>query len=151
MREPVGQTQPRHHRVEPRFVDITAGGDVKEVMFSAAVSVGTRLNAWNTNPIRSRRNVVMALSPSAVSSTSPMRTLPDVATSSPARQCACVDSARTRRSHDRGELARGGRHRHPYNALPGVAGSVELGGTVGNCRDLRPGTALAEVMPSRLP
>ena len=30
--------------------------------FSRAVSVGTRLNAWKTNPIRSRRSSVMALS-----------------------------------------------------------------------------------------
>ena len=31
-------------------------------MFSAAVSVGSRLNAWKMNPIRSRRSSVSCLS-----------------------------------------------------------------------------------------
>ncbi len=43
-------------------------------MFSAAVSVGTRLYAWNTNPTLSRRSSVSAFSDSIVRSTSPMKT-----------------------------------------------------------------------------
>src|SRR5664279_756994 len=61
------------------------------VMFSIAVSVGTRLNAWKTNPMRSRRILVSSLSPSLVRSASPMYTSPDVASSSAARQCMSVD------------------------------------------------------------
>ena len=61
------------------------------VMFSAAVKVGTRLNDWNTNPIRSRRRMVIFLSDRPVRSVSPMWTRPLVATSSPARQCIRVD------------------------------------------------------------
>ncbi len=42
------------------------------VMFSSAVRVGTRLNAWNTKPIRSRRSRVRSLSFMVVRSESPM-------------------------------------------------------------------------------
>ena len=45
-------------------------------MFSSAVSVGTRLNDWKTNPIWSRRSRVSALSPSEPSSWSPIITWP---------------------------------------------------------------------------
>ena len=61
------------------------------VMFSSALSVGTRLNAWKTKPIRSRRSWVSRLSSSAVRSVSPMCTVPDVAVSRPATQCISVD------------------------------------------------------------
>ena len=64
---------------------------IGRVMFSIAVSVGTRLNDWNTNPIRSRRIRVSSLSPSVVRSASPTNTCPDVASSSAARQCISVD------------------------------------------------------------
>ena len=64
---------------------------IGSVMFSSAVSVGTRLNDWKTKPIRSRRSRVSSLSPSAVRSVSPMNTWPEVAASSPARQCMSVD------------------------------------------------------------
>ena len=60
-------------------------------MFSLAVRVGTRLNAWNTKPMRSRRRLVSALSlslPSAVPSTTAS---PEVGVSSAARQCISVD------------------------------------------------------------
>ena len=60
------------------------------VMFSAAVSVGTRLNAWKTKPTRSRRSSVSRLSPS-VMSVSPMNTVPVVGASRPAMQCRSVD------------------------------------------------------------
>ena len=60
-------------------------------MFSEAVSVGMRLNAWNTNPTLSRRRVVSAFSDSVVRSTSPIRTLPEVGVSRPAMQCSRVD------------------------------------------------------------
>jgi hypothetical protein len=60
-------------------------------MFSSALSVGTRLNAWNTNPTRSRRSSVSALSLRSARDTSPMTTSPDVGLSSAARQCMSVD------------------------------------------------------------
>ncbi len=61
------------------------------VMFSRAVSVGTRLNAWKTNPTLSRRSSVSRLSFSSVRSTSPTKTCPLVGVSRPARQCSNVD------------------------------------------------------------
>ena len=60
-------------------------------MFSSAVSVGMRLNVWNTKPMRSRRSRVSSLSDSVDSSTSPMNTCPDVSESRPATQCISVD------------------------------------------------------------
>ena len=67
-------------------------------MFSAAVSVGSRLNCWKMNPTRSRRICVSFLSDSDESRTgfSPglppaSHTSPDVTESSPARQCIRVD------------------------------------------------------------
>jgi hypothetical protein len=60
-------------------------------MFSRAVSVGTRLKAWNKKPIRVRRRSVSSLSDSAPSSTSPTNTRPSARLSSPARQCTRVD------------------------------------------------------------
>ena len=41
-------------------------------MFSAAVSVGTRLKDWKIKPIRSRRNLVIPVSSSWQMSCSPM-------------------------------------------------------------------------------
>ena len=60
-------------------------------MFSAAVSVGTRLKAWNTKPMVSRRSVVSCFSLSSLRSTSPMKTWPELSVSSPAMQCIRVD------------------------------------------------------------
>ena len=60
-------------------------------MFSRAVRVGTRLNAWKTKPRRSRRKVVSALSDNVDNSVSPMKTWPEVTVSSAARQCSNVD------------------------------------------------------------
>jgi hypothetical protein len=60
-------------------------------MFSAAVSVGTRLYAWNTNPTLLRRRSVRAFSDSMVRSTSPMNTWPEVGVSRPAMQWSNVD------------------------------------------------------------
>ena len=45
---------------------------IGRVMFSSAVSVGTRLKAWKTKPIRSRRSAVIFLSDRPVSSVSPI-------------------------------------------------------------------------------
>ena len=64
---------------------------IGSVMFSSAVRVGTRLNAWNTKPIRSRRIRVSSLSPRRVRSASPTNTAPAVAASNAARQCISVD------------------------------------------------------------
>ena len=64
---------------------------IGSVMFSIAVRVGTRLKVWNTNPTRSRRSLVRALSLNFPRSASPIRTCPLVSRSSPARQCMSVD------------------------------------------------------------
>src|SRR3954468_20129030 len=53
-------------------------------MFCATVSDGSRLKAWNTNPIRSRRRMVRRRSLSRARSASPSVTVPDVGRSSPA-------------------------------------------------------------------
>ena len=60
-------------------------------MFSAAVSIGSRLKNWKMKPMWSRRSLV-----SAVSSRSPISwpatvTDPAVGLSSPARMCISVD------------------------------------------------------------
>ena len=47
-------------------------------MFSSAVRTGTRLKAWNTNPSRSRRRRVSALSSSVASSAPSTWTEPEV-------------------------------------------------------------------------
>ncbi len=60
-------------------------------MFSSAVSVGIRLNAWKTNPIRSRRSAVSSLSLRRPSSVPPTSTAPDDGVSSAAMQCISVD------------------------------------------------------------
>jgi hypothetical protein len=53
-------------------------------MFWATVSDGSRLKAWNTNPIRSRRKIVNRRSLSCPRSVSPSTTLPVEGRSSPA-------------------------------------------------------------------
>ena len=53
-------------------------------MFWATVSEGSRLKAWKTNPIRSRRRIVSRRSLSRASSVSPSATVPEVGRSSPA-------------------------------------------------------------------
>jgi hypothetical protein len=60
-------------------------------MFSPAVRVGTRLNAWKTKPTRSRRKRVSRRSERVPSSTPSMKTLPAVSESRPAVQCMSVD------------------------------------------------------------
>ena len=60
-------------------------------MFSAAVRVGTRLNDWKTNPIRSRRIWVRPASSSSPISWSPTKVRPEVGVSRPAMQCMRVD------------------------------------------------------------
>src|SRR5690349_19439801 len=60
-------------------------------MFCSAVRVGSRLNAWKTNPMRSRRSTVRSRSFRPVSSTPAIRIEPDVAVSRPASKCIRVD------------------------------------------------------------
>ena len=60
-------------------------------MFSSAVSVGSRLKDWKTNPSRSRRRIVRSRSESEARSVSPTSTCPQVSVSRPARQCIRVD------------------------------------------------------------
>ena len=69
---------------------LVPASDIGRVMFSSASSVGSRLNAWKTKPMRSRRTRVSSRSESAPRSTSPMKTWPDVSESRPARQCISV-------------------------------------------------------------
>ena len=64
---------------------------IGSVMFSAAVSVGIRLNAWKMKPMRSRRSCVSFLSLSVLRSVSPIQTEPLVSESSPASVCMSVD------------------------------------------------------------
>ena len=61
------------------------------VMFSSAVSTGSRLNAWKMKPILSRRSSVSFASLSGPSSTPSMTTVPPVGVSRPASQCINVD------------------------------------------------------------
>ena len=60
-------------------------------MFSAAVSVGTRLNDWKTKPTWSRRRMRELLVVRALRSASPMKARPEVRVSRPATQCSSVD------------------------------------------------------------
>ena len=60
-------------------------------MFSAAVSIGSRLKNWKMKPMWSRRSFVSAVSSSAVTSTPATDTSPDVGLSRPARMCMSVD------------------------------------------------------------
>jgi signal transduction histidine kinase len=59
-------------------------------MFCATVSDGSRLKAWKTNPIRSRRRIVNRRSLSCARSASPSATLPEVGRSSPAATFSSV-------------------------------------------------------------
>ncbi len=61
------------------------------VTFSSAVSVGTRLKAWNTKPMWRRRSSVSCLSLMSASSSPPISTLPEVGRSRPASRCIRVD------------------------------------------------------------
>ena len=101
-------------------------------MFSAAVSVGMRLNAWKTKPMRSRRSFVSFFSLSRPSSTSPIQTEPLVSRSSPASVCMQRRLARARRAHDGGE-ARGCEVDADAVERPdfGFARAVHLGGVDG--------------------
>ncbi len=60
-------------------------------MFSSAVSIGSRLKNWNTNPMWSRRSLVRSLSDRLVISIPSIETDPEVGLSSPARMCISVD------------------------------------------------------------
>jgi hypothetical protein len=61
------------------------------VMFSSAVSIGSRLKNWKTKPIVSRRSSVSSFSESFVMSMPSTWTLPSVGMSSPASRCMSVD------------------------------------------------------------
>ena len=78
---------------------------IGSVMFSIAVSVGTRLKDWKTKPIRSRRSAVIFLSDRPASSMSPIDTEPDVTAVQPGQAVHQGGLARPGRAHDRGELA----------------------------------------------
>ena len=70
--EPVAQTDGVDDAIEPRLVGLAARrATIGSVMFSSAVSVGIRLNVWNTKPMRSRRTRVSSFSDSVLRSMSP--------------------------------------------------------------------------------
>ena len=60
-------------------------------MFSAAVSIGSRLKNWKMKPMWSRRSRVSAVSSRPVMSTPATETSPEVGLSRPARMCMSVD------------------------------------------------------------
>ena len=60
-------------------------------MFSAAVSIGSRLKNWKMKPMWSRRSFVSSLSSRLLMSTPATVTSPEVGLSSPARMCMSVD------------------------------------------------------------
>jgi hypothetical protein len=60
-------------------------------MFFSALSTGSRLKDWNTNPTRLRRSRVSSLSSSPASRLAPSQTSPLVGLSSPASRCISVD------------------------------------------------------------
>ena len=70
-------------------------------------STGSRLKVWKMKPTRSRRSCVSSRSPSFVSSTPPMLTVPQVGRSRPGEDVHQRRLARARGAHDRGEAAGG--------------------------------------------
>ena len=74
-----------------------------KAMFWATVSEGSRLNAWKTKPMRSRRRIVSRRSLSRPRSMSPNVTWPVVGRSSPGGHVQERALARTRRAHHGGE------------------------------------------------
>ena len=75
-------------------------------MFSSAVSVGIRLKAWKTKPIRSRRSVVRSLSlQPARASVAADDDLPDGGRVERGQAVHQRRLAGARRAHHRGELA----------------------------------------------
>ena len=79
------------HLIEPGLVRVSPAMSSGSVMFSRAVSVGTRVVGLEDEadllPAQERE----AFSESIVRSTSPMKTWPDVGVSRPAMQCRRVD------------------------------------------------------------
>ncbi len=73
------------------FSGVRPDSDSGRTMFSHAVSVGSRLKDWNTNPICSRRTRVRSSSSSEPRSVPAILAVPEVGSSSPARQCRNVD------------------------------------------------------------
>ena len=60
-------------------------------MFSAAVSIGSRLKNWKMKPMWSRRSFVSSVSSRPLMSTPATETSPEVGLSRPARMCMSVD------------------------------------------------------------
>ena len=77
--------------VDPCVSGLRPASRIGSVMFSTAVSVGIRLNAWKMKPTRSRRSCVSFLSLSGLRSVSPIHTEPLVSVSRPASVCMSVD------------------------------------------------------------
>ena len=75
------------------------------MMLPRTSSVGTRLNDWNTNPMRRRRSTVSALSESSLISVSPSHARPDGRRVETGHDVHQGRLARSRRAHDGRELA----------------------------------------------
>jgi hypothetical protein len=87
---PVSQSGPQAHgvddAVQPGPVWVRPAMSIGSVMFSSAVSVGSRLNAWKMKPTLSRRSRVRPLSSSVLISVSPIHARPPLRR--PARPCS---------------------------------------------------------------
>ena len=62
--QPVAEVQLGDHGLEPGRSTARPARSAGSVMFSSAVSVGSRLNDWKTKPSRSRRRIVRSRSES---------------------------------------------------------------------------------------
>ena len=106
--EAVGEADGLDHGADPLLVGLgLPASDIGSVMFSRALSVGSRLKAWNTEADALGRTLVRSRSDSAPSSMSPRKTWPSVSVSRPARRVHQRALAGARGAHD-GRQATGG-------------------------------------------
>ena len=107
-------------------------------MFSAAVSVGTRLNDWNTKPMWSRRIWVRLLSSSFPMSKSPTNVWPEVGPVEAGHAVHQGGLARARRAHDGREAAALEGHvdagQGVHRRLSGPVGLAQVDGVRGQRR-----------------
>ena len=102
--EPVAQPHGVDDLVEPRRVGRRPAMADGSRMFSCAVRVGTRLKAWKTNPIRSRRSSVRCFSLRVVEVDAPDPDVPRGRVVEPGGAVHQGRLARAGLAHDRGEL-----------------------------------------------
>ena len=98
-------------------------------MFSSAVSIGSRLNCWNTKPMWRRRSFVSCLSLIRVMSSPPITTVPDGRGVEAGEQVHQRGLAGARGAHDGRELAGGDLER---DAAKGVDGGLAVAVAAGD-------------------